>query len=386
MVEFGITVGGYVPKHKMDQEGDEAEHNAYMQGVELVREADRHNWKYVWFAEHHFLKEYSHLSATEVYLGYCAAVTSKIHLGSGIFSFSPMKEHPVRIAERVAMLDHLTEGRFEFGMGRGAGSYEVMGFGLEGTEATRAIWDECAAQMPRMLSGEQYSHDGTSFRVPHPDSPSPTRLILPRPWKQPHPPMWVAAGSPPTFEKAARLGLGVLAFSIRPILQMAPLVAQYKALIADAEPLGAYVNDNAMVATMMICLEDGQKARRLACDIGLGRYQSLVFYYHDAVPRPEGVIVWPEIASDPTLEDVEDRIRQGVMICGDPDECVEQVRAAESIGIDQLALAVQSGVPQEAAVESVRLFGDYVIPKFDRDPVHRSTKWRNAAASTLSEL
>jgi alkanesulfonate monooxygenase SsuD/methylene tetrahydromethanopterin reductase-like flavin-dependent oxidoreductase (luciferase family) len=383
-MEFGIFIGGYVPNARMEREGAEAEHNALLEGVKLVQEADRHNWKYAWIAEHHFLHEYSHLSASDVYLGHCAALTDRIHLGSGIFSFNPYKEHPARVAERVSMLDHLTKGRFEFGMGRGAGSYEVMGFGLESIDATRDVWDESAAQMAPMLSGEEYAYAGRHFRLPHQDAKIETRLILPRPWHQPHPPMWIAAGSPTTFEKAARLGLGVLSFTTRSIYQMAPLVAEYKSLIGEAQPVGAYVNDNAMVTSSMICLEDGRAARELACTIGLSYLQSLVFYYHDAVPRPEGVIVWPDHSPEPTLQDIDERIEQGFLVCGDPDECAQQVKAAADAGIDQLAFGIEIGMPFEAAAETLRLFGDHVIPKFDTDPVHRSTRWREAAAAEMA--
>src|SRR5262249_21389098 len=152
----------------------------------------------------HFLTEYSHLSANEVFLGYLAAVTTRIHLGSGIFNLSPRVNHPVRVAERVAMLDHLSDGRFEFGTGRGAGSREVTGFDLPDTSVTKAMWDEVIGEFRKMWSTTDYRHEGTSFNVPHLADHRPTRNVLPKPWKKPHPPMWVAAGNPPTYEKAAR--------------------------------------------------------------------------------------------------------------------------------------------------------------------------------------
>ena len=100
--------------------------------------ADRTNWKYAWFSEHHALTEYSHLSSSEVMMAYLARATERIHLGSGIFNLSPRVNHPVRNAERVAMLDHVSEGRFEWGTGRGAGSHEVATFNIDDTSSTRA--------------------------------------------------------------------------------------------------------------------------------------------------------------------------------------------------------------------------------------------------------
>ena len=101
-MEFGVFLNGYLP-------GPGA-HNTYTEHEMLRREgeyaihADKFNWKYAWFGEHHALAEYSHMSAPEVMMGYVAAHTTQIHLSSGINSLSPRKEHPVRYAERAAML------------------------------------------------------------------------------------------------------------------------------------------------------------------------------------------------------------------------------------------------------------------------------------------
>src|SRR4029077_4659118 len=115
---------------------------------------------YTWATEHHFLTEYSHLSANEVFLGYLAAATSRIHLGSGIFNVTPPVNHPVRVAERAAMLDHLSLGRFELGMGRGASTTEQRGFGIEDPELTKEMFDEVVPELVRMWTETDYSHDG----------------------------------------------------------------------------------------------------------------------------------------------------------------------------------------------------------------------------------
>jgi alkanesulfonate monooxygenase SsuD/methylene tetrahydromethanopterin reductase-like flavin-dependent oxidoreductase (luciferase family) len=378
-MEFGIFVQGHVPARRQQREGEQAEHNALMGEVDLIQRADRTGWKYAWVTEHHFLTEYSHLSASDVYLGYCAALTERIHLGSGIFSFNPAKDHPARIAERVAMLDHMSEGRFEFGTGRGAGTREVTGFDIESTDATRAVWDEVIREIPKMWRDEEYAYDGTSFRIPHPAPGIPTRDILPKPWKKPHPPMWVAAGNPPTFEKAARLGLGVLAFTTRSIGEMAPLIQTYKDAVGSAEPVGGFVNDNVMITSGLVCMEDGKEARRVACDMGLSYLQSQVFHYHDTIPTPEGAVVWPDHFPEPTPDDIEWRIENGYLMCGDPDEVATQVKAAADAGIDQLVFGLPCDMPWEVAQQSVELFGKHVIPKFDLDPVHSTDRYRESA-------
>src|SRR5437868_13550058 len=129
-MEFGLFAQAFNPL--MARENDpQSEHNRILHEIEVVKAADRSGFKYVWASEHHFLDEYSHLSASESWLGYMAAVTSRIHLGSGIFNVTPPVNHPARIAERVAMLDHLSEGRFEFGTGRGSSTTEQRGFGID---------------------------------------------------------------------------------------------------------------------------------------------------------------------------------------------------------------------------------------------------------------
>jgi alkanesulfonate monooxygenase SsuD/methylene tetrahydromethanopterin reductase-like flavin-dependent oxidoreductase (luciferase family) len=159
-------------------------------------------------AEHHFLDEYSHLSANEAVLGYLAHATKRIHIGSGIFNPLAQVNHPVKVAERVAMLDHLSDGRFEFGTGRGAGSDEILGFlhrdGITDTSATKEMWEETSASSPRCGSR-------TSIR----DSTDkwwslPWREVLPKPWKKPHPAMWYTAESTTSYAMAAGKGLGVL--------------------------------------------------------------------------------------------------------------------------------------------------------------------------------
>jgi alkanesulfonate monooxygenase SsuD/methylene tetrahydromethanopterin reductase-like flavin-dependent oxidoreductase (luciferase family) len=383
-MEFGIFIQAHVPQARVDVRGADAEHEALLNEAELVRVADERGWKYCWVVEHHFLAEYSHLSDSASYLGYLAAITDRIHLGSGIFNLNPQVNHPVRIAERAAMLDHLSDGRFELGTGRGAGSREVTGFDIASTDLTKAPWDEVIRELPKMWRETEYQHDGPSFRVPYPNEKMPTRNVLPKPWKKPHPPLWVAAGNPPTYEKAARLGLGVLGFNVAAVKDMEPMVRAYKDHVGEAEPVGDYVNDNVMITNGVVCLEDGRRAREAACQMGISYLQSLVFYYHDTFPKVEGVPVWPEPFPEPTLEDIEMRIREGYLLCGDPDEVLEQVRRYESIGCDQLVFGLPINLSWADATETLRLFGEHIVPKLDPDPVHRSSRFRAEAAAKMA--
>jgi len=372
-MEFGLFVQAHVPRHETEADPVNAEHDRLMRELEVAVACDRAGWKYVWSVEHHFLEEYSHISASEVFLPYVAARTERIHVGSAIYNITPPVNHPARMAERVAMLDHLSEGRFEFGTGRGSSSTEFKGFGIPDGETTRAMYDESLREILRMWRENRYSYEGKFFSMPE-------RNVLPKPYSKPHPPLWVACGSPSTFEKAARLGLGALCFSLGSPKDFAPLIKIYKDNIKHAEPVGEFVNDNVACVTQMVCLEDGKRAREVAMNMGSGYHTSLVFKYLDTFPRPAGVPEWPKLIPDPTAQQLEDRIASGQRIVGDPDECARAVQQYADIGCDQIIFGIlASTMAQETALETVRLFGAEVQPRFDKDPVHSTTRYREAA-------
>src|SRR5579875_3655944 len=216
-----------------------------MDEVAFVQAADRAGFKYTWVTEHHFLTEYSHLSANESFMAYVAAKTERIHVGSGIINITPPVNHPARVAERVAMMDHLSGGRFEFGTGRGSSTTEQKGFGIEDQELTKEMVAETYPEIVKMWRDEEYSYDGKFFSMPR-------RNVLPKPYTKPHPPLWIAAGSPSSFELAAKMGIGVLCFAFGNPDQFAPLIEKYKTMIEDAEPIGEYVNNNVMITTQML--------------------------------------------------------------------------------------------------------------------------------------
>ncbi len=356
------------------------EHRRIMDEVAIVQTADKVGFKYTWATEHHFLTEYSHLSANEVFLGYLAAATSSIHLGSGIFNVTPPVNHPARIAERVAMLDHLSEGRFEFGMGRGSSTTEQKGFGITDPDLTRDMFDEVVGEFRKMWRPEEYpGFDGKFFSMP-------ARNVLPKPYSSPHPPMWVAAGNPATFTKAARMGLGVLCFTIGGPESVKPLVELYKNEIANAEPVGDFVNDNIMVTTQLLCLEDGQRARDLGADLAMGYHRSLLLRYLDTFPRPAGIPEWPALLPDPTPEQIDESIKAGDMPYGTPDEVEVAIRKYADAGVDQVVFGLlSSSMERDLATETIETFAKHVLPAFDTDPVHRTTRQREAAAARAAK-
>jgi alkanesulfonate monooxygenase SsuD/methylene tetrahydromethanopterin reductase-like flavin-dependent oxidoreductase (luciferase family) len=378
-MEFGIFIQGYTPNFRREVDPD-AEHHALMDELEIVKAADDAGFKYVWVTEHHFLDEYSHLSANDVVLGYLAHSTSRIHLGSGIFNPLPQVNHPAKVAERVAMLDHLSDGRFEFGTGRGAGSHEILGFlhkdGITDTSATREIWEDVIREFPKMWMQDEYQgYEGKWWSLP-------PRKILPKPYHKPHPAMWYAAGNTSSYAMAARYGLGVLGFSVGSFEALEPVVEAYKNEIPNAEPIGAYVNDNIMVTTGASVAEDTKKAEAALLRSSLTYLQSNVYRYHDTFPHPPEVPNWPETLPALSAEMIP-YLTQGGLICGDPDHAIAQCRRWEALGADQLVFGVGPAEPEDS-LEMIRLMGEHVIPVLDTDPVHRTTRMREAAAKTIA--
>src|SRR5262245_62052840 len=213
-MEFGIFSQMHCPP------GDE-EHSRYLRELEVSEACDAVGFKYDWSPEHHFLEHYSHQPAPEVFLSWVAARTKRIHIGTAITNITAAVNHPARVAERIATMDHLSEGRVEFGTGRGSSSAEWAGFDIPSAAETKPMWRESPEQIPRMGRHGPYAFEGTLFRMPQ-------RPVLPKPYSKPHPPMWVACSSPQTFAEAAELGLGALCFTFGTPAEIAGHVKNYK--------------------------------------------------------------------------------------------------------------------------------------------------------------
>ena len=370
-MEFGIFMQGYLPGPQAHD--TEAEHRRFMQEMELAQVADRNGWKYVWLTEHHGLAEYSHMACNEVHAGYLAACTEQIHIGAGIFNISPRANHPVKVAEKVATLDHLTNRRFEFGTGRGAGSHEVGTFNIHDKESTRAEYDEVIREILRMWEQKDYTFAGEHFSMDVPHN------VLPKPWGPGHPPFWLAVGSPPTWKKAGLLGQGALGFTFSSIHNMAPLIASYKEGISECtDPVGQFVNDNAMVTSAVYCASDRAKAREQASRFDANYLVTMVSLYHDTMPR-EGIPAWPSAPPVAEPSHIDELINGGFLLCGSPDEICTQLEPFAAMGIDQLCFGVPGHLAHEEVVEMLETFGSQVIPEFDKSPQHSTDRYRAQA-------
>jgi len=174
--------------------------------------------------------------------------------------------------------------------------------------------------------------------------------------------------------------MGVLSFTYGAPEEIAPLIEVYKKSVAKAEPIGGYVNDNVACVRALLCHEDREEAFRLNATTGGSRYQSLVLRWLDTFPFPEGVPRWPEVIPEASVEELKQRLVPDALLVGDPDDCAQSAQRYVDVGCDQLIFGVlNSTISCEDATRSLDLFGRHVVPKFDADPVHRTTRQREAA-------
>ncbi len=368
-MEFGIFSQMHVPPW-------DDEHSRFLRELEVALAVDAAGFKYDWSPEHHFLQHYSHQPAPEVFLSWVAARTKRIHVGTAITNITAAVNHPARVAERIATMDHLSEGRVEFGTGRGSSSAEWGGFAIPSAAETKPMWRESLEQIPRMWRDEPYEFEGKYFRMPR-------RNVLPKPYSKPHPPMWVACSSPPTFIEAGELGLGALCFTFGTPAEIAEHVRNYKEAVKRCKkPVGAYVNDNIAVTTNMFCLPDGDEARHLYSGAKVEKFTEYFFSWLDSIPRPKGLPPTGPITGIPaaTPADLQKGLAAGGRQIGSPEEIAKVIEMYEAIGVDQLIYApLTLTLDQKYVLRSIETFGKHVLPKFDRDPVHSTTRQREAA-------
>jgi alkanesulfonate monooxygenase SsuD/methylene tetrahydromethanopterin reductase-like flavin-dependent oxidoreductase (luciferase family) len=244
------------------------------------------------------------------------------------------------------------------------------------TSKTRDIWEDVIREFPKMWMQDEYQgYEGKYWSLP-------PRKVLPKPYHKPHPPMWYAAGNTTSWEMCALKGLGVLGFSVGNIAELSPVLKAYKEAIPNADPIGAYVNDNVMVTIAAYVAEDRQEARRSYVDAKPNYLVSNVFRYHDTFPHPEAIPYWPEMLPEATYDDIDYLTSAGTVIIGDPHDALSQAQAWADAGTDQLVFGV-GPAPLEETLRTIKLIGEHVIPKIDPDPVHSTTRYRDAAAAAM---
>ena len=351
---------------------ERSEYQVYHNALEQIELADQLGFDQAWAVEHHFLEEYSHCSAPEVFLAAAAARTKNIRLGHGIAVVLPPFNHPVRCAERAAALDIISNGRLEFGTGRSATWTELGGFRCD-PDLTKEMWDESVRAIPKMWTEEPFSWKGKFFSMP-------PRSIVPKPLQKPHPPLWVAVSSPETAIQAAERGIGCLGVSIGTPQEYQQRVKDYRRIIRNCEPVGKFVNEQVNGVTFLHVAETDEEAREW------GTRLVFTFSYYAAHLLGVGSVYPTPAYKTPGLlfsirRDAQEQgpgggaIREGMAI-GSPQTVIKNLKMWQEIGVDRMVFIINTGeqIPQKSVLRSLRLFAEQVMPAFEQKPDAPKTK------------
>ncbi|HZJ28094.1 MAG TPA: LLM class flavin-dependent oxidoreductase [Acidimicrobiia bacterium] len=358
---------------------DESEHELIQNALEQIELADSLGIDYVWEVEHHFLEEYSHSSAPEVFLAAVSQRTKRIRLGHGIVQTPPPFNHPARVAERVAMLDLVSSGRAEFGTGESSSEAELGGFGIDPMEK-RAMWEEGLRVAVRCMTESPFTgHAGKYVTMP-------PRNVVPKPLQKPHPPVWVACSRRDTIHLAAQKAIGALAFAfVDPEEARQWVDDYYETLATEGVPIADSVNANLACVTTFMCDRDEQTALDRGLEGANFFGYSLAHYYVFGRHEPGRTDVWAEYETrraergyDPVAVEAahanQDRLGAKVVeqgfgglrgAIGTPDQIREYLRRYEEAGVDQVIFCSQAGRNRhEHIMESLELFAQEVLPEF----------------------
>ena len=385
-MRFGIFFEHQIPRPWED--GDEAKLMA--EALEQAELADRLGYHYLWEVEHHFLEEYSHSSAPEVFLGAASQRTKNIRLGHGIMQTAPQYNHPARVAERISTLDLVSGGRVEFGSGESGTLVELDGFNIS-REEKRAAWREGLDVAIRCMTESPFTGvDGTYVTMP-------TRNVVPKPVQRPHPPLWLACSRRDTILLAAELGMGALSFAFMDPEAAREWVVDYEAALDRCVPVGFTVNPELASCLPMMCHEDEAEALNRGLE-GANFFGYSLGHYHAFGDHKPGVTnVWEEFQAkraqqgyDPSVSVAMAQKKLGAKLMagqtpaglrgavGTPDQLREFMRHYEQVGVDQMIFNLQAGRnSHEHICEALDLFGTKVLPEFlDRDEEQRAVKAR----------
>ncbi len=360
-MQFGVFCEIPVPRPWTRDKEREAYQHTLAQAV-LADELGYHSF---WTVEHHFLEEFSHCSAPGVLYGAVAARTRQIRIGHGVRLLPFPYNHPIRAAEGAAVVDLLSDGRLEFGTGRSATRIELEAFRIE-PEQTRPLWEEAL----EMIVGA-WTQDVFEWRGPRFDFPP--RRVIPKPFQQPHPPLWVASTSPESHELAGSKGLGLLSFTVGvPPEDLAGRVQLYRKGLSVAKPIGKFVNDRAATFTMVHCAETTAEAMANARDsiqwyaqTGVRQIQTLGDWQEELKKDYASYAYTKPIAKmDASFLTFDYLSTTGSCIVGDPDRCIEIAKRYQAAGCDLLLCMMQPyGIPEEKVLRSIELIGRYVMPE-----------------------
>jgi alkanesulfonate monooxygenase SsuD/methylene tetrahydromethanopterin reductase-like flavin-dependent oxidoreductase (luciferase family) len=352
-MKFGFMIQLQMPKPWSETTEREAHWNAVEQAVK----AEEAGFDRIWITEQHFYVEIGHSAAPDMMLAAISQRTKRIRLGFGVVVLPC--HHPFHVAERVATLDILSDGRAEFGFGRGTAEYITEGFGVSG-EDVRAYADESVTAVMSMFEHEHFpGFKGQFFDLP-------SRQVVPRVIQKPHPPLWTAASNLESWARAAKRGLGVIGVTRLPPEEAKDAVDAYWGEIKASGPDdwdGQYANPSAGAFAITCCHDDDAIGRGIATAAARWYYgqndAELNRLRFGSAAGIKGVLATVKDRTD------EELIDDAMVVGGDADTCSRVVERWAKIGLDQMVFMMQAGTTtQEQVMRSIELIGEKVIPRF----------------------
>lgn len=347
--------------------------------VEQAVYAEEMGFDRIWAVEHHSLKWYAHMSAPEIFLTWVAARTSRIRIGHGVVCMPFNYNHPIRVGERAAMLDILSGGRLDLGAGRGATLQEMSAMGVD-PDRTYAEVEEALRMLGVMWRGE----DGEGFHwhgdllqvADHP--------ILPRPVQMPHPPLYLACTKRDTVALAAEYGIGALVLGFSGPDDVAGLNKIYRETIETRSRkrfVSSVQNDHFSALCPTIVLDDAAEALQVGAR-GQRFFAEAISHWYGSGPEPsvgaddDDHITAIERSKDrmvAKLHEMEIPVRPNSTATfnlvehayGDWRDAIAYAERLQEAGADEIMCLIQMGtVPQAACMETIRQWGEKVIPHF----------------------
>jgi alkanesulfonate monooxygenase SsuD/methylene tetrahydromethanopterin reductase-like flavin-dependent oxidoreductase (luciferase family) len=341
------------------------EKKTYREAFEQIKLADALGYGTVWCVEHHFRVGRSHMPCSEAVLGALSQVTKNIRLGFGVtltpFGFI----HPARVAEKVATVDLLSEGRVEWGIGRST-PMEQTAFHVDRATVLEDSF-EAAQIIAGMWREERFTWDSPRFKFP-------ARVVTPKPWQEPHPPAWMATATKSSAVLAGKRGLGLLSFAImQPMSALADLYQAYRAASANPDPVTDTINKRIGAYTLVHCAETAEQAE------ANGVWTNVDWWYQNLA---EFTLEWemPNLTKEeqdkifPFLKSVKEGstpIEQykasDTLIIGSPEDCYNKMVKYVDLGVDNLLCYMQFGNLTNASIQkSLQLIAREVMPEIEK--------------------
>lgn len=356
----------------------ENERAVFLQIVEQAKHAEANGFDCIWCVEHTALTQYAHMSAPETVLAFIAGATSRIHIGHGVVCLPPAMNHPVKVAERIATLDILSQGRLHFGVGKGGTQQEAGTFGYDLNELQPMI-DESMYLIPKIMVQDEIEHDGQFIKIPK-------RPIHPKPYQDPHPPMYMACTRENTLLAAGARGIGALVLGFSGPEEIAKKNAVYREAFRTRkaeDQVGFRPTEHLAALCAATVLDDREKARKIGLR-GQRFFAESIAYWYQGGPKPtvdenldaadhakvleqgkQATIAYLSEEAIPVGDEHLSNYTVAQDAYGTPDDCIRYVQQLKDAGADEILFIFQmGGIPHDVIMETIRNIGEKVIPHF----------------------